>query len=210
MPPFPVKRFALLTAAALVFSIVVGFGIAVGAAALRPSGGTFYGQIIAPPLAAANFTLPSTRGGDTSLSDFRGKYVLLFFGFTNCPDVCPVTLVKLAQTKQRLGPLGDQVQIALVTVDPERDTVDQLRRYLAQYDPNAVGFTGTPEQIAVVLQQYGIVAERVPIDGALGYTYNHTASTLVIDRQGQVRALLSPEMSSEEMASDLRFLLTRS
>lgn len=159
-----------------------------------------------PPRAAPELGLDGTHGKPLSLGDYRGKVVILGFGFTSCADVCPVTLAILAQARKRLGTLAEQVQVVYVTVDPETDTVERMREYLAQFDPGFVGGTGSEEALAAVREQYGIVANRIAADGT-GYRYAHSSYTFLIDRQGLVRALMPYGHAAEDFAHDARVLL---
>jgi protein SCO1/2 len=162
-----------------------------------------------PPRAAPELGLEGTHGATLNLGDYRGKVVILGFGFTSCSDVCPVTLAILAQARKLLGALADGVQVVYVTVDPGTDTVERMREYLALFDPGFVGGTGTEEALAAVRREYGIVANRQAKDGA-GYTYAHSSYTFLIDRRGMVRALMPYGHSAEDFAHDARVLLGES
>jgi protein SCO1/2 len=194
----------LLVASTVAFVLVVAGAIAI-ALANRPKPVT--ASLLAEPLPAADFTLRDTAGRPVALSSLRGQPVLLTFGYTSCPDVCPVTLVKLAQAKKQLGSRGHDLHVVFVTVDPERDRADVLANYLAQYDPAFIGLVPTPEELEQVAKTYHVVYEKQPGSEAIGYTMAHTAATLVIDREGRVRMLFWPEMTPDEMASDLRTVL---
>src|SRR5688572_21648688 len=112
--------------------------------------------VFEPPAAAPDFSLHASTGGEQALANYRGKVVLLGFGFTSCPEVCPTTLAVLAQARKRLGVQGKQVQVVYVTVDPERDDAGRMRAYLGGFDPSFVGGTGTPAQLAAVREKYGV------------------------------------------------------
>jgi protein SCO1/2 len=123
--------------------------------------------------------------------------------------VCPTTLADLHRARQALGSRGQDVQVLMVTVDPERDTVSVLAEYIAHFDPSFIGLTGTPNQIAEIATYYGIFYERKEADSALGYLVDHTATVLVIDRQGYGRVIFPYGTPAEEIAADLRYLLSR-
>ncbi|MES2889609.1 MAG: SCO family protein [Pseudomonadota bacterium] len=160
-----------------------------------------------PPRLAPDFVLQDARGGELTLARFRGKVVLLTFGFTNCPEACPTTLATLAQSRQALGAQqADAVQVVYLTVDPARDDAQRIRTYLAASDPTFVGGTASPEALAAVRQQYGAMAEKVPTAGG-GYGMNHTTSVYLIDRQGRLRAMMPYGRTPQDYLHDLRVLL---
>lgn len=159
-----------------------------------------------PPRAAPELGLEGSHGKPLNLGDYRGKVVVLGFGFTSCSDVCPVTLAVLAQARKQLGTLADQLQVVYVTVDPETDTAERMREYLALFDPSFVGGTGSEAALTAVRKEYGIVANRQAEDGT-GYTYAHSSYTFLIDRQGRVRALMPYGQPAEDFAHDARLLL---
>ncbi len=138
------------------------------------------------PPSGGDFTLQSVNG-QVSLKDFQGKVVLLYFGYTSCPDVCPtsLTLMRIA-----LSQLSDeeltQVRGVFISVDPERDTLERLDEYSRHFHPNISGVTGTPEQVAEVAQHYGAIYQRAESDSAMGYTVDHSSVTYLIDQQGQL------------------------
>lgn len=168
----------------------------------------FRGTLIEPALPAADFSLPDTSGQLWQLSRQQGKVVLLFFGFANCPDVCPTTLSDLAAVRKKLGSDADKVQVVLITVDPERDTSDRLARYVAQFDAGATALRGEQSQLEPIYQAYGVFAAKRELpNSALRYTMDHTAAIYVIDPQGRWRALLPYGTPVDDIVSDLRFLL---
>ena len=152
------------------------------------------GPVQPPGLAArpqgGDFTLRSARG-PISLHDLRGKVVLLYFGYTSCPDVCPTNLAQIGAALKRLTAEERRgVAVIFVSVDPERDTPERLARYTAFFAPDMVGVTGTPEQVAAVARQYGVAYRKVASDSALGYLVDHSAFTYVVDPQGRLRETL--------------------
>lgn len=164
--------------------------------------------VFEPPRAAPDFTLPSSAGGELKLADLRGKVVVLGFGFSHCPDVCPVTLSVLAQAHKQLGELADQVRVVYVTVDPERDTPQRLREYLGYFDKSFIGVTGTPARLSAVRDAYGILATRAENkDAPDGYLVHHSTYVYLIDRAGLLRALVPYGRSAGDIAHDLRILL---
>jgi protein SCO1/2 len=158
-----------------------------------------------PARMAPEFSLPASDGSELNLSRFRGKVVVLGFGFTSCPDVCPITLEVLAQARRKLGELGNQVQVVYVTVDPERDDAAQMKKYLAAFDPSFIGGTGTEEQLSAVREEYGIMAQKKVYGES--YSFSHSSYTYLIDRDGRLRALMTYGHDAEEFAHDIRILL---
>jgi len=148
------------------------------------------------------FQLKDPDGNVRSLADFQGKVVMMFFGFTQCPDVCPTALVKAAEVKSLLGEDGDKLQVLFITVDPERDTPDVLREYAQAFDPSFIGLYGSAEETAAVAKAYRVYYAKVPTGSS--YTMEHTALTYVFDRNGTLRVALRHEQSAEESAEDIR------
>jgi protein SCO1/2 len=161
-----------------------------------------------PPRAAPEFTLPASTGEEFRLASQRGKVVVLGFGFSHCPDVCPVTLAVLAQVRKQLGELADQMQVVYVTVDPERDTPERLREYLMLFDRSFIGVAGAPEQLKKLRDAYGILAARAENKGAPdGYVVHHSTYVYLIDRAGLLRALVPFGKSAADIAHDIKILL---
>ena len=166
--------------------------------------------VFEPPRMAPDFSLRSTAGTDLQLSRYRGKLVILEFGYTSCPNVCPESLAMLAQARQKLGVLADQVQVVFVTVDPERDTADLLRKYLAAFDPTFVGVTGTPAQMEKVRQDYGITATKERVEGSkTNYAVHHSSYLYFVDRQGSLRGLMPFGRSADDIVHDARIFLKK-
>jgi protein SCO1 len=161
-----------------------------------------------PPRQAPDFSLAGSDGTELKLSRYRGKVVLLGFGFTSCPNVCPTTLALLAQVRRQLGRDAGEVQVVYVTVDPERDDAARMRAYLAAFDPTFVGGTGRPERLAAVRKDYGVVARKVA--GAGGdYSMDHSSFILLIDPQGRLRALMPYGHGPDDYVHDIRILAQR-
>ena len=174
---------------------------------LRPY--TFHGMVLQSPMKAKNFTLTGHNGQPVSLKDFQGQIVLLYFGYTTCPDVCPTTLADLHQARLALGNRGKQIQVLMVTVDPARDTQQVLAEYMPHFDSSFIGLTGMSDQIAEVATYYGIYYEQQAGNSALGYLVNHTATVMVIDKEGYLRLVFPFGTPSEDIKSDLDYLLNR-
>ena len=156
---------------------------------------------------AKGFTLTDHNGQSRSLSDFKGKVVVLFFGYTQCPDVCPTSMVELAEVKRLMGADGDKLQGVFVTVDPVRDTAELLKAYMANFDPTFVAFIPTPEQLAVVAKDYKIYYKKVPGTSPGSYTMDHTAGSYAFDPEGRLRLYIKHAQGPETLAHDLKELL---
>jgi protein SCO1/2 len=167
---------------------------------------TLKAGVFEPPRHAPEFALRASDGGELSLARYRGKLVLLSFGFTHCAAVCPVTLATLAQARQSLGSQAAAVQVVFVTVDPERDDPARMKTYLAAFDPSFVGGAGRPEALAAMRKDYGIVATKVPMASG-GYAVDHTSSILLIDRDGKLRALMPYGREARDYVHDIKLLL---
>ncbi len=171
------------------------------------SGTHFTGQVLNPVHPAPDFALSDQRGAPFQLRQQRGNVVLLYFGYTHCPDVCPATLSVFRDVVKTLGPDGQRVRVIFVTVDPERDTAAYLRDYLAQFDPGFIGLTGNLDQLTPVYQAYHIFRQKIETGGALGYTMSHTSSFDVIDPQGNWRLTHDFGDETKDIAADVRQLL---
>lgn len=158
-----------------------------------------------PPAMAPELSVPSSNGGTVKLADYRGKVVLLGFGFTSCPKVCPTTLAVLASARRQLGAQGKQLQVVYVTVDPERDDAKRMNTYLHGFDPTFVGAIGTPEQMAAVRQKYGVTAKKMPMGDS--YVVGHSSSVYLIDRQGRLRAMMPYGRAPADYVHDVQALL---
>ena len=152
-----------------------------------------------------DYKLSYSDGKPASLRDFKGKYVLLFFGFTQCPDVCPTALARAVEIKRLLGADGDKMQVVFVTVDPERDTGPLLTEYMRAFDPTFVAVRGTLEQTAKAAADFKIFYRKVPSGSS--YTMDHTALTYVFDAGGKIRLALKHEQTAQQCAADLRQLM---
>lgn len=158
---------------------------------------------------APNFKLTDQSGQPRALSDFRGKVVSLFFGFTHCPDICPTHLARQAEVMRLLGPQANEVAVLFVTLDPERDTPSALKTYMDAFDPRFIALTGTQEVTDKVARQYKIFWQKTPLpDSALVYTIDHTTNSFVIDQSGRSRLIVPHEMSASDVAHDLQLIIS--
>jgi protein SCO1/2 len=159
---------------------------------------------------ARELALTDADGKLRQLSDFKGKVTLVFFGYTQCPDVCPTTLAELAAVKRELGKQGDRLQGVFVSVDPQRDTPEVLKAYVANFDPSFVALTGTPEQIEQAAKNFKVFFAKVPGRTEGSYTVDHTAGTYVLDAQGRVRLFVRYGSGADALRHDLKLLLEES
>ena len=160
-----------------------------------------------PPGPAPEFTLRSDTGKTVRLRDWRGNVVLLFFGYTSCPDVCPTTLRDLAGVLKQLGGKADQIQILFITVDPEKDTSKRLTGYIRQFDPRITGLTGSLADIQQTAKEYGIFFQKVPFGTEGAYTVDHTATTMLLDPTGSLRVAYPYGTTPKQIAGDIEYLL---
>jgi protein SCO1 len=156
---------------------------------------------------ARSFALTDHTGQPRTLADFKGKVVVVFFGYTQCPDVCPTTMAELAEVKRALGADGARIQGVFVTVDPERDTPEVLKAYVTGFDPSFVALRGTPEQTLATAKEFKVFYAKAPSKGAGGYTMDHTAGAFVIDPGGRVRLFTRYGSGAQALAQDLKRLL---
>ncbi len=156
---------------------------------------------------ARTLQLSDPDGQLRSLADYKGKVVVVFFGYTQCPDVCPTTMAELAEVKRSLGPDGARVQGIFVTVDPARDTADLLKAYAANFGPDIVGLRGTPEQIQAAAKEFKVFYSKVPGKTDTSYTVDHTAGSYIFDAKGRVRLFTRYGSGAQALADDLKILL---
>jgi protein SCO1/2 len=174
---------------------------------LGPGKPSFHGVDITGADYGRKLSLPDADGKERTLADFKGKVSVVFFGYTQCPDVCPTTMGELALIKRGLGADGDRIQAIFVTVDPERDTPEVLKAYLAAFDPSFVGLRGTPEQTAEAAREFKVFFAKSPGKTPGSYTVDHTAGSYVIDAQGRIRLFERYGMPAEQLEADLKQLL---
>lgn len=156
---------------------------------------------------ALDFELPDTEGRLRRLADFRGKVVVMFFGYTQCPDVCPTTMQELTQARQMLGAKGDAVQGIFVTIDPERDTPEVLREYMKSFDTSYVALVPQAEQLATVAKDFKVYYKKSPGQTPSSYTMDHTAASFVYDAQGRIRLYTRYGLGAQALADDLKLLM---
>lgn len=192
---------------------LMGLGIGVGLGALflviRPFFGPtqWHGMVIQSNHPVTNFTLTGPGEEPVSLIDFRGKVVMLYFGYTFCPDVCPATLVELSDAVEILGSKSQDVQVVMITLDPERDTAEVLQKYVTHFDDSFIGLTGAPEELIAVTAPMGIFYEKHEGSAVSGYLIDHTATVAVLDKEGKLRLVYPFGITGEEMAADLKYLV---
>jgi len=156
---------------------------------------------------AKGFRLPDQNGQQRTLEEFRGKVVVVFFGFTQCPDVCPTSLTEMAEVRRMLGPDGEKVQGIFITIDPERDTPELLKAYMANFDPSFLALRGTPEQTAEVAKAFKVYYKKVEGKTPGSYSMDHTAASFVFDPQGRPRLYTRYGTGPQPLADDIRLLL---
>lgn len=175
------------------------------AASAAAAGAAFKAGTFDPPRLAPDFVLQGSDGHELEIARFRGKVVLLAFGYSSCTEVCPVTLATFAAARRQLGAAAADVQVLYVTVDPQRDVPERLRKFLASFDSTFIGGTGTEAQLAAVRKDYGVSANRIPYGDS--YSYAHSSFTYLIDRRGRIRALMPYGHSPDDYVNDLTILL---
>lgn len=167
----------------------------------------FTGTVIQSQTPAPDIALATSTGGTASLRDFEDQVVVVYFGYTFCPDVCPTTLSTLKKAVDELGGKSDDVQVVMVSVDPARDTPETLREYLGFFDPDFLGMTGSEDDIASVATVYGVFFQAEPGTADTGYLVSHTARLMVIDRDGYLKLVMPGEVTVDQLVSDLEYLL---
>jgi protein SCO1/2 len=192
------RRFAIAALAALTLA---------GCQKSSPDKLAFKGIDLTGAEYARQLNLTDQDGRARSLADFKGKVLVVFFGFTQCPDVCPTTMAEVAEVKRSLGADGDKVQGIFVTVDPERDTATLLKAYLASFDPSFVGLRGSVEQIQATAKEFKVFFAKVPGKTPESYTMDHTAASFVFDTEGRVRVYSRYGAGAEPLAHDIKLLL---
>ncbi len=190
---------------------LIGLLAILGACSQAPNQGQAQGGFVGTDVTGADFPKPLAltdhTGKKRTMSDFAGKVVVLFFGYTHCPDVCPTTMADLRQTMKLLGDKSDQVQVLFVTVDPQRDTQEVLAQFVPAFDKRFIGMWGSQQEIAETLANFKIYASKVEDSGKSGYTIDHSAGTYVFDKQGKIRLYLEYGQKPANIASDLSKLL---
>lgn len=185
---------------------VVGAALVYWILAPRLRSHTFNGQVL-QGVEAPGIELDGPGGEKIALSDFEGQVVAVYFGYTFCPDVCPTSLAKLNRARDMLGDQKDRVQVVMVSVDPERDTPDVLEEYMARFDESFIGLTGDPGDIDRVATVYGVYYKAQETTSAAGYLVDHTSTVMIIDRNGELKLLMSYDLTDEQVAEDLAYLV---
>jgi protein SCO1/2 len=204
-PPRTPRRAGhrLLVAAVAIAGLIVGYGAVTW---LRPH--AFAGTVLQSPTEAAPLSgLTLHTGEPADLSRFRGSVVLLYFGYTNCPDICPATLSNAAKAIEEMGPDGDDVDLLMVTVDPDRDDPRTLGEYVGFFHPRFLGVHGTEDDLRAAASQYGVFFQQVEGSEGTGYLVDHTASLMAIDPDGFLRVVYPVDVPPAELAADLEELL---
>jgi cytochrome oxidase Cu insertion factor (SCO1/SenC/PrrC family) len=166
-------------------------------ARLHPGGGTSVGSA----LVGGPFTLTDQDGKSRSDADFRGKLMLIYFGYTYCPDVCPTTLATMTEALDKLGPQAAKVQPIFITIDPTRDTPEVLKRYMANFHPSLIGLTGSPAQIAAVAKAYRVYYAKADNGSGADYLMDHSGFIYLMGPDGKYITLLTPQSDAKEMAA---------
>jgi len=167
---------------------------------------SFHGSDITGSGLGSDLAMVDQTGKLRTLADYRGKVVIAFFGFTHCPDVCPTAMAHLAQTLSLLGDQAKQVQVIMISVDPERDTPEIMGHYVTAFDPSFVGLTGTPDQLKETARSFKAYYAKVKDDQG-GYSMDHSASFYLFDPKGDIRVLARPDMPAKDLAEDIKALL---
>ncbi|UCF28584.1 MAG: SCO family protein [Chloroflexota bacterium] len=194
--------------------LIFGFALLIGLIAVfvilgptRPY--TFQGSLIDPPVAAPSFELTDVDGHRVQLSDLDGQVVIMFFGYTSCPDICPVTLSDFLKIRSRLGTQADEVSFVFVTVDPERDTPERMKKYLTNFDPDIIGLTGTRGELESVWASYGVYEARLEGGSEDNYLVDHSSRIYVIDAEGNLLLTYLFGTENTVIAEDVRHLVSR-
>lgn len=183
--------------------------LSVGLAACSPEPEPlpFTGNDISTANIGRTLELIDGNGDTRTLKDFRGKVVVVFFGFTQCPDICPTAMVQLASAVEMLGDAAKDVQVLLITVDPDRDTPEVMKAYVEAFDPTFIGLTGTADQVRKTAQSFKAFYVKVPSPQVGQYTMDHSSSFYLIDKEGKTRVLMRGDASAEDIKHDLWLLL---
>ncbi len=191
----------------LLLSLMLGASLALANPTPQPPAApAMKAGVLSPVMAAPELKLQGTDGKPIDLARYKGKVVMLAFGFSNCGEVCPITLATLAGARRKLGPDAANVQVVYVTVDPERDDAARMKKYLGTFDPTFIGGVGTRAEIDAAQKNYGISSsKRVNSDGS--YTIGHSSSIYLIDRDGGLRAVMPYGHPVDDFVNDLRILL---
>lgn len=186
---------------------VATIGLVFGVFLVKPY--SLKGSVIDPPVPAPTFNLDSSHGKEYNLVAHQGKFVLVFFGYTFCPDVCPTTLYELKELNKRLGDKANHLEFVFITLDPARDTKDQLTRYLASFDDSFYGLTGNEEKLSEVWKDYGVYREIQPSVSTSNYLIDHSARLYLIDPKGQLISTYLSGMPIDDLVADFQYLIRK-
>ncbi len=200
----PARRALLLAGLTSLVTLAACDGVLLGGAG-KP---TFKAVDITGAEYARSLSLQDPDGRTRTLADFKGKVVVVFFGYTQCPDVCPATMAELAEVKRSLGADGARVQGLFVTIDPARDSAELLKAYVANFGPDMLGLRGTPEQTVATAKEFKVFFNKVPGKTDTSYTMDHTAGSYVFDAKGRVRLFTRYGTGAQALADDLKILLS--
>jgi protein SCO1/2 len=193
-----------------VVAVLVGMGIVFFGTLIFLPPYIYQGSLIDPPMSATDFSLQDPDGQGFTLSEQRGKVVLIFFGYTSCPDVCPTTLADFKQIRERLGYAASNVEFIFVTVDPERDTAERIGQYVTTFHPKFIGLTGSQAELDAVYAGFGVFVEKEDTGSSAGYLVSHTSRVYVIDQDGNLSLTFPFGMEAEAMANDIAHLVKSS
>ena len=191
-----------------IVTVVIGLTMLVEVVFRKPY--SFHGTIINPPLPVTDFTLQTSNEEVFRLSDQKGKIILLFFGYTSCPDVCPVTLATFKQVYDNLGVDAQQVRFVMITADPDRDTPDKVSEYAARFNPEFIGLSGDMTALYSIWKELGVFVEKQETGSAAGYLVSHTSSVYVLNQSGNMLMTFPYGTTAIEMIDDLNELLKQS
>ena len=189
----------------IIVTAVIALTILVEIVFRRPY--SFHGTVINPPLPLTDFVLQTANEEVFRLSEQKGKIVLLFFGYTSCPDVCPTTLATFKQVYERLGDDAQKIKFVMITADPERDTPDKVAEYAARFNPEFIGLSGDITKREAIWKELGVFVEKQDSGSAAGYLVSHTSSIYVLDQSGDLIMTFPYGTSATDMVNDLTQLL---
>ena len=207
-PMSRLKYFLMDVPSGLRIAITALFIMAVSACTSNDHAHIFHAKDIIGVMPSLAFMLTSQDGITSTAADFRGKATLLYFGFTNCRDVCPTTLARLAQVLKLLGSTADSVRVLFVSVDPQRDSPAVLKRYTSAFAPQIIGLTGTDEQLTALTKRFRVAYRRGAPMASGNYDVYHSSAIFVFDSDGKARLLVLPSETNQQLAEDLKTLMT--
>lgn len=199
---FPDKKYILL----LIGAVVTGF-VLVLAIGLSTQPYRFRGSKIDPPAPAKDFTLTDQNSNQFNLFEHRGKVVLIFFGYSNCPDICPTTLADFKQVREKLGKRAEDVDFLFITIDPQRDTPERLAKYLPVFGDAITGLSGSEDALEPVWKDFGVYRAKVDSGSAAGYLMDHSTRIYGLDKDGNIRVTYPFGSSTNSILDDVNYLL---